>query len=1035
MSLYLTKVHLRSFRSFGDFQLDLPDRPGALIITGPNGLGKSSFFDAVEWGLTGVVKRLAQHLRRNDTEAVYLTRDGAKPFSHAVTLAFGDGLVERTGNPSGPVGTPPGEVSALLVSPNWREDVNDLSVYLALTHFLGQGADQRFMSRESTEQWETLRGPSGVERLEKIWKRLRGRSPTIALNRRVDAAAAEVRDAEARLAQWDALIQRLRRLEGLAAAAGALSRSQIIEAAADLRRRLSEIEPSVGDIEPPAEVSADLVQIADLLLEAKLAIETRAGALASLDGLPAQYADTQARMARETQELQVLEARHRENQIALAAAIARAEQLERERRQHEDRAQRLDERVRLLQAAQSDLSEKTEAEARASSIQTAIAAAEQALDAARRGLVEVEGELAAWRVAREAVAVAEARLASAELIVTEATPLTQLQAAHEAAVARRQTAFDAARTFDASAFEAATAEAAKDVQAREADLLELRERVGVISAAVASLAAHLTDHDLDCPVCHTPFPEGELKRLAQLSAKETDETLPQAQRSLEEALARQREAQEGLNGAARASASLATAETEVAQSQALLEALRNLVAAKLQVLDPTADLLGMAHARRSSAKTDLESARRALASEEPLAVARQQRRTLRREDVQRLEAQLQQLKAERVRADADRTAAEARYQVRLGEEGVDPATLPDLTAQTQADHDRALAALEGAQAALLVSAEAASALSAEGMGLAGQISGKQQAQADLRLEQDRFADLWSAAGLTGPPRQGSLQAQVADLQARRTTVETLEAERRRLGEALQVAARQEELENVRRAMEKESAGETVEAHRLALRGAADAARAGSQRVVAVQNAILGLSERLKDATQSYSTDFLEPLNALIAAYNDALLTDPGTSVALNTDYFADRSEFNTHLREKSRAGEQAVDRPVNPRLILSEGQLAANGFSILCSASTYYPWSRWRALLLDDPLQHNDVIHAAAFSDVMRNLVELEGYQVMMSSHDRAETEFLERKFTAAQLPCTVVQLISDSPTGVAYEVRNNVIAREALQAAELRAG
>ena len=62
-------------------------------------------------------------------------------------------------------------------------------------------------------------------------------------------------------------------------------------------------------------------------------------------------------------------------------------------------------------------------------------------------------------------------------------------------------------------------------------------------------------------------------------------------------------------------------------------------------------------------------------------------------------------------------------------------------------------------------------------------------------------------------------------------------------------------------------------------------------------------------------------------------------------------------------------------------------------------------------------------------------YLVMMSSHDRAETEFLERKFTAAQLPCTVVQLISDSPTGVAYEVRNNVIAREALQAAELRAG
>ena len=151
--------------------------------------------------------------------------------------------------------------------------------------------------------------------------------------------------------------------------------------------------------------------------------------------------------------------------------------------------------------------------------------------------------------------------------------------------------------------------------------------------------------------------------------------------------------------------------------------------------------------------------------------------------------------------------------------------------------------------------------------------------------------------------------------------------------------------------------------------------------------------------------------------------------------YADRSEFNTHLREKNRAGAQAVDRPVNPRLILSEGQLAANGFSILCSASVYYPWSRWRALLLDDPLQHNDVIHAAAFSDVMRNLVEMQGYQVMMSSHDRAETEYLERKFTAARLPCTVVQLTSDSPMGVTYEARNNAAASEALRAAELRVG
>jgi len=78
--------------------------------------------------------------------------------------------------------------------------------------------------------------------------------------------------------------------------------------------------------------------------------------------------------------------------------------------------------------------------------------------------------------------------------------------------------------------------------------------------------------------------------------------------------------------------------------------------------------------------------------------------------------------------------------------------------------------------------------------------------------------------------------------------------------------------------------------------------------------------------------------------------------------------------------------------------MAANEFSILCAVSTAYRWSRWRALLLDDPLQHNDIIHTAAFVDVMRNLVEEEKYQLVMSSHDRAESDFIGRKFDAGAL-------------------------------------
>lgn len=126
------------------------------------------------------------------------------------------------------------------------------------------------------------------------------------------------------------------------------------------------------------------------------------------------------------------------------------------------------------------------------------------------------------------------------------------------------------------------------------------------------------------------------------------------------------------------------------------------------------------------------------------------------------------------------------------------------------------------------------------------------------------------------------------------------------------------------------------------------------------------------------------------------------------------------LRRRNVESGSEVNTDLNPQLVLSEGQLAANGFSILCSTSLSYRWSRWQALLMDDPLQHNDIIHAAAFADLLRNLIQGEAYQIFMSSHDRTESEFIERKCTAAGIPCTICELTGDSADGVRFDVRYN---------------
>jgi ABC-type taurine transport system ATPase subunit len=78
---------------------------------------------------------------------------------------------------------------------------------------------------------------------------------------------------------------------------------------------------------------------------------------------------------------------------------------------------------------------------------------------------------------------------------------------------------------------------------------------------------------------------------------------------------------------------------------------------------------------------------------------------------------------------------------------------------------------------------------------------------------------------------------------------------------------------------------------------------------------------------------------------------------------------------------------------------------------------------MDDPLQHNDVLHAAAFADLLRNLVRERGYQVFLSTHDAAQAEFLRRKFAAGGVPCTSVQLLGRGKLGVGVDIKASSVA------------
>lgn len=98
----IDRLRVEAFRGFRDArEFDLSAT--AVVVTGPNGTGKTSFFDALQWGLLGSLKRLESlRARRNVEHVVNQYRLGRKA-SVEIDLNLPSGAVtaRRTGDQAG----------------------------------------------------------------------------------------------------------------------------------------------------------------------------------------------------------------------------------------------------------------------------------------------------------------------------------------------------------------------------------------------------------------------------------------------------------------------------------------------------------------------------------------------------------------------------------------------------------------------------------------------------------------------------------------------------------------------------------------------------------------------------------------------------------------------------------------------------------------------------------------------------------------------------------------------------------------------
>ena len=103
-----------------------------------------------------------------------------------------------------------------------------------------------------------------------------------------------------------------------------------------------------------------------------------------------------------------------------------------------------------------------------------------------------------------------------------------------------------------------------------------------------------------------------------------------------------------------------------------------------------------------------------------------------------------------------------------------------------------------------------------------------------------------------------------------------------------------------------------------------------------------------------------------------------------------------------------VGENINPQFVFSSGQRRATGLAFLLSVNLSIAWSRWRSILLDDPVQHVDDFRTVHLAEVLAHLCQ-SGRQIICAVEDRALADLMCRRLATAEMaPGKRVTLGSD---------------------------
>ncbi|WP_312176763.1 AAA family ATPase [Pseudescherichia sp.] len=988
----LKSITLSNVRRYGtDTKIELSG--GATILLAPNGTGKTAFFEAIEFSLTGNISRLGENLSP-------IIRD-SQTFAKVV-LDFGDvqasaqvsngGDVERTG-----------DLSSLFPDTNSE----DIPFLLRLTHLLDQREGQWLVKADAKVAGAQLaRLPIGKDGT--LVSNALGGIRRV-LTEKLKQAKGALEALEAEFGEWQSLI--LERDQAASQSQGALrSKENIAESISDIARNTQSAEQlPVGLLVPPVGIS-NLETMHDALeqtVQAKLSrLREQITALMEVDGLIGRFVSEQARSEQLSNALITAKEELTQKQQERGQLVDKKDKLQKELVTAE--AER-DVIIQQLNRLNSEARTKEAFEQRKldfASADKALADA-QSLASTLRHLHEgneqlrIEHELINKQ--RKSLQLVDSEVLSAhqlikrwEDILQHIATINDLVSNEEIQERVLQERLHTANTLKASA---------------ETDELSVKQfhemltsTADSIRQSVATIAAHLPENRGDCPLCGAEHGAAVLHERITRSLETIDPKVIEAEQRVKTASDHLRKCTE----------TVTNAETELKTCQSKIVELRGDIVRSVAeinqlktniLLDGDTVQLAKASIQRreesnASAKQQLDEKQLNLASlptPEILEASKNAYQTSTRElDTTR------QNRAGALASLEQTTAALAAITA-----GALPSkTLTDLSTQQNKN------TIQLSELKSKIEAEQ-SALERQNIPLTeviNKISGleKQITDAQAQLASIRYS--WRQLSFPGDPalelassKEIQLQSSVADLSRHSEQLQTLKIEIGTWSKLEQTRLAQGLIDR-RRGTSSEQEFATSLSQRI-----------DNERTNQIQ--LLQLSEAMETLNRSLSTEISNVQKHVLSvvprwqALLKRVVREPrftGTSLGFRSIYRKEHAEVSVPLHGES------VPVPA----IASEAQLTDLQLTFLLSMALEHQWSSWRCLLLDDPTQHHDLVHAASVFDLLRDYIVDHGFQVVIATHDALQARYFMRKLQNDGIDARLWSLVP-TPQGVtASEMR-----------------